>query len=83
MDELKETGIKDCNGIEMKEGDVVKYSLFGVCQVVYSDGVFALGNELGAFYRGNEFINDRCEIIGSIYEGGIEYKDESKGQKCQ
>ena len=71
---MKSTGLRDKNGREIYEGDIVKFTLTdGFSYVTLEDGVVTY--ELGAFYVVNglaEYLisdinNNKVEVIGNQY----------------
>lgn len=64
---MEYTGMKDKNGKEICEGDIVKNEFTSINKIVFSDGGFkvtsgtSVGNYLGHFV-------ENLEVIGNIYE---------------
>lgn len=65
---MQYTGLKDKNGVEIYEGDIV--DIFGTKDsVVFSLGSFDLFNYEDEYGHGAPFqLWDECEVIGNIYE---------------
>ena len=76
---MQYTGLKDSNGKEIFQGDIIKMSNHGIAHVIFEEGGFKYIwlNKPWKYIRKKEFIYNAhlCEIIGNIYEN----KEEMEG----
>ena len=62
------TGLKDKNGVDVFENDIIKHAIWGIIgHVYYDNGCYRCSNDERDLFLGHAQLN-KCKVIGNIHE---------------